>query len=436
MKEVGKVIRRKIGIILAVIMTVTMLPAGASAAASKTATPSGISCYVSADGDLSFKWSAVSGADKYTLVLENRTKKTSMTFTTGNTYKEIEDISVLTHGCSFTACVTALDSSAKKSASSAKYLSSSVRFVDPSKLYISNPKLTINKGKKRKLRATFDTGSLDVYSYNSKLLGRWSSSNSSVASVSQAGNVKAVSAGKATVTYRTIDGLSVSSEITVPSGNTKTGSAYISNGYHASWHRVLGSQTMRKGSQNRLNGKIYSDYKIKRIYVRVYSTSGKRQSAYTKYTSSYSYDLTKLSKNVPFGKLSKGTKIIKVMIKNSKGTFTLYTDKFKVTSKPSYSKRGAKIVEMALTRQGDPYSQWLRGLSNYADCSYLTLWSYKHAAGRTLPATAADQYKYCVKKERKSARPIEKPEIWYSGAERKTADIKAYGIQLYIWAII
>ena len=85
---------------------------------------------------------------------------------------------------------------------------------------------------------------------------------------------------------------------------------------------------------------------------------------------------------------------------NTQGTATLYKEYVNVTGTPSASTKGKKIMETALTRQGDPYSQWLRGMSNYTDCSYLTLWSYKQVANVSLPATAADQYKYCVQKKK------------------------------------
>lgn len=52
-------------------------------------------------------------------------------------------------------------------------------------------------------------------------------------------------------------------------------------------------------------------------------------------------------------------------------------------------------AEFALERQGDPYSQSLRGVDNYVDCSYLTKWAYRQV-GMNLPATAAEQARYCV----------------------------------------
>lgn len=62
------------------------------------------------------------------------------------------------------------------------------------------------------------------------------------------------------------------------------------------------------------------------------------------------------------------------------------------------SDKGSKIVQLAMTRLGDPYSQEKRGQGRFTDCSYLTLWSYKQV-GIKLPATAAEQARFCVKKK-------------------------------------
>lgn len=58
---------------------------------------------------------------------------------------------------------------------------------------------------------------------------------------------------------------------------------------------------------------------------------------------------------------------------------------------------GAEIVQLALTRLGDPYSQELRGTGRYTDCSYLTMWCYKKV-GINIPGTAAEQAKFCAEK--------------------------------------
>jgi cell wall-associated NlpC family hydrolase len=56
---------------------------------------------------------------------------------------------------------------------------------------------------------------------------------------------------------------------------------------------------------------------------------------------------------------------------------------------------GTKIVQLALSRLGDPYSEPKAGQDDYTDCSYLTQWCYEQV-GISLPRTAADQAQYCV----------------------------------------
>ena len=58
---------------------------------------------------------------------------------------------------------------------------------------------------------------------------------------------------------------------------------------------------------------------------------------------------------------------------------------------------GSVIVEYALSRLGDPYSQAKRGQGNYVDCSYLARWCYQQAGISQFTAgTAAEQARYCV----------------------------------------
>lgn len=59
------------------------------------------------------------------------------------------------------------------------------------------------------------------------------------------------------------------------------------------------------------------------------------------------------------------------------------------------SEVGGKVVELAMSRLGHPYSQTYRGKDNYVDCSYLTLWCYRQV-GIILPGTAAEQGRYLV----------------------------------------
>lgn len=59
------------------------------------------------------------------------------------------------------------------------------------------------------------------------------------------------------------------------------------------------------------------------------------------------------------------------------------------------SEVGSKVVEIARTRIGHPYSQERRGQGNYVDCSYLTMWCYRQV-GIVIPGTAAEQGRYMV----------------------------------------
>lgn len=59
------------------------------------------------------------------------------------------------------------------------------------------------------------------------------------------------------------------------------------------------------------------------------------------------------------------------------------------------SEMGVKVLELAKSRLGHPYSQTYRGRGNYVDCSYLTMWCYRQV-GITLPGTAAEQGRYMV----------------------------------------
>ncbi len=63
----------------------------------------------------------------------------------------------------------------------------------------------------------------------------------------------------------------------------------------------------------------------------------------------------------------------------------------------------ANIIESALTRLGDPYSQKRAGSDDYTDCSYLTRWCYR-AVGVELPRTAAAQLKELEKEGRNVSR--------------------------------
>lgn len=56
---------------------------------------------------------------------------------------------------------------------------------------------------------------------------------------------------------------------------------------------------------------------------------------------------------------------------------------------------GSQVVELALTRLGDPYSQLKAGQDNYTDCSYLVQWVYRQL-GIEVPRTAAEQARFIV----------------------------------------
>ncbi len=75
----------------------------------------------------------------------------------------------------------------------------------------------------------------------------------------------------------------------------------------------------------------------------------------------------------------------------------------------------ANIIQSALTRLGDPYSQELAGSEDYTDCSYLTRWCYR-AAGVELPRTAAAQLKELEEQGRNVTKEELKPGdlIFYS----------------------
>lgn len=62
------------------------------------------------------------------------------------------------------------------------------------------------------------------------------------------------------------------------------------------------------------------------------------------------------------------------------------------------SEYGETVVELAMSRLGNPYSQSLRGTGSYTDCSYLTMWCYRQL-GIMLPGTAAEQARYLVENQ-------------------------------------
>ncbi len=61
----------------------------------------------------------------------------------------------------------------------------------------------------------------------------------------------------------------------------------------------------------------------------------------------------------------------------------------------SYNANASQIVNLAMSRLGNPYSQAMAGQGDYLDCSYLAKWCYSNV-GVNLPRTAAEQAQYCV----------------------------------------
>ncbi|MCU6711554.1 C40 family peptidase [Paenibacillus sp. J5C_2022] len=66
-----------------------------------------------------------------------------------------------------------------------------------------------------------------------------------------------------------------------------------------------------------------------------------------------------------------------------------------VTRELPVGEQGSEVVNLALTRLGDPYSQPKAGQDDYTDCSYLVQWVYRQL-GIHLPRTAAEQARYSV----------------------------------------
>ena len=87
---------------------------------------------------------------------------------------------------------------------------------------------------------------------------------------------------------------------------------------------------IKKGKHFKIKGKITSNYKIKKITIKVYTKSGKVKLSVTKKPNKKSYRLSKISKKVKFKKLKKGTYYYKVTATDSKKTKVLLKKKFKV----------------------------------------------------------------------------------------------------------
>jgi|GEM_PF-1153639 len=376
-------------------------------------------CTYAADdtGKLKVTWEKAEGASGYMLFRGDYTagKWTSEPVYEGPDTAFEEDSDNLIHGHLYSYKVRAVYRSSASAAdedatySADRICSTKFRYIAVSKLYISHTGITINKGEKRKLRNAFAAGTSDYYRYKGTLTGRWTSSDTSVASVSQAGNVTARSAGRAVISYVTINGKRSQCIVTVPSSATLSGSVYTDCNKYPFCTRILGSTSMVSGTQNRLNGTVISDSLIRKIYVRIYTLGGKRRVSYSRTVNAHSCNMTKISRYVKFSGLGRGSYMVRVKVKTAMGTKTVYSEVFKVTGTPARANKGRHIVKWALSRRGDPYSQARRGYLNYTDCSYLSLWCYRQGAKKSLPATAASQYKYCVSRGKTIGKSCLKP---------------------------
>ena len=371
--------------------------------------------YVSG-GKLALKWPKIKGASKYKVTVKNYTTGKSVSYTTKKKSYKMKKPSVLKHGGLFACWVTGL--SKKDHVKGMAYMDHAIRYCEPTEIFLSHETLTINQGSKRKLHVSYTTSHTDVHSFTEGILGSWSSSNKKVAKVSSKGKVTAVAPGEAVITYRTINGLSGTVTIIVPQTKTAKGSMYINNSWNPAWHGLLGRSSMRKGTANRLNGTLKSDTWVSKYRIDICTSGGKRVARLTKHVGGKSFNLRKISTKIKFKKAPKGINYVKIYATNEYGTCLVHQEEFKVTGKIPYAKRGKKIVAAALSRQDDPYSQWLRGIKDYTDCSYLSLWSYKCVTGKELPATAADQYKYCVEHGKSISKKDLRPGdlIFYGGA--------------------
>ena len=358
---------------------------------------------VSTKGEMKIRWARTARAESYRLVRKDPTGK-KKTLYTGKKLSYTEDGAKLRSTGTYTYYLTAVNSkgSGKKKALTFTY-------VKPDGMYISQDEMTINKGKSRRLHVSWGIDHPNMLAYEKAPLGKWKTSNNKVATVSSTGKVKAVGHGECKISYNDVAGYHETCTVTVPLIPRASGSVYIENLKYANMESLLASDKMIKGRQNRLNGTLKSDSKVRKLIVKVYNDKGRTELNYSKKINAKKYDLTKLNNAIEFKKLSKGNKTIKVWATNSKGKTLLYDHDFKVVSTPKRAAKGKEIAKWGLTRRGDPYSQGRRGEQNFTDCSWLVRWSYKQGANKTIPYTAAAQYKYCVKHHKTVSRKNLKP---------------------------
>jgi cell wall-associated NlpC family hydrolase len=410
------VMRRGKGLLVAMIMvlafTMCFAPSfavasdgGAKTTASKKApgVTKSLSYSVSGKGVMRINWSKVSRATKYWLVRKSPSGD-SVTVYKGKKCSYIEDGAELDQTGTYKYYLRA-----KNSAGTGDAKTLAFSYVSPDGMYISQEEMTINKGKSRKLHISWGIDSPNLFAYENAPMGRWKSSDTSVAKVSSSGKVKAVGHGECDITFYDVAGYHKTCHVTVPFFGRAAGSMYIENLKYANMESLLASDEMIKGRQNRLNGTLRSDTTVRKFTVKIYNKSGRTELKYTKKIGAKSYDLTKLNNAIEFNDLSKGKKTIKVWASNGRAKALLYEHDFKVGSTPARSEKGEEIVKWGLTRRGDPYSQPRRGELNFTDCSWLVRWSYKQGANKSIPYTAATQYKYCVQHHKTVKRKNLKP---------------------------
>ena len=307
-------------------------------------------------------------------------------------------------------------------------------YLSPESIYVHYDFLTANVGTKRVLRVNFKMTDRVRYA-NVDVPGYWTSTDPSVATIDQSGAVRAVAPGKCEMIFRALDGKIASCEITVPEEDTVAGSTYINYGRNHTHHeQILGLKRVVKGNKHRLNGQVVSQYKLKKVSVKFYKSNGKLERSYSRSAGGQTFSLQKYANYMPFDKLSYGDKTVRVYVTNSLGTAKVYEDDFTVAKRVSKKNWGKAVANLAQTRLGDPYSMGKRGYLSYTDCSYLVIWSYANAIDKYMPATAAEQYRYCVNNGKKLKYSQLQPGdlIFYGGPENNGRYKKINHVEIYL----
>jgi len=386
---------------------------------------------VTPEAKLVISWTAPADAGSKThYVLKRVDSKNNVTtqdITNGKT-SYTEDTAALTDKYNYKYAVAYYSGTELSSFSSYTYLG---YVYKPLNLSMKKSELTVNAGKKRTLRlytSPITTADMPFYQFyytgrgfcdtsinmadrRVHLYGYWSSSNESVASVSQTGQITAAAPGKTTITFTSVFGRNASAVITVPKTAEMEGSIYILEKNELINRTILGSKLMVKGTQNRLNGTVKASYTINKLYFEITNSQGQVTDSYTKYVGAKTYNLSKASVYVPFSSAGKGLHYVNIYADYKSDVFgagakqKIYSEKFRVygTSAEYLAKanltKGEAIAKWGTLRIDDPYSQSERGTSNYTDCSYLTLWAVRQVLGNNdySEQPRADlQYKYIV----------------------------------------